>query len=256
MAAVSSDDRRSGLLFDRGDLSDSEFQLVALRDAWFRNADMSGARMRGVLLTDADIDGEIDGLRVNGIEVAPLVEAELDRRHPERAVFHTTDLAELRAGWATLEAMWDATLARVASMEPGTEDVSVDGEWSFTETLRHLVLATDAWLGSAILGKELPFHPIGVLFTEAAGHEAELGIDPTASPTYAEVLDVRAGRVAMVRDFLADVAPSELDEPRPNPWDRDHEMTVLDCLRVIFNEEWCHHRFASRDLDAIELGLA
>lgn len=256
MPTVPPDDPHPRLLFDRGDLSGSEFRLVTLHGTWFRLADLHKARMRGVSLVDAEIDGEIDGLRVNGIEIAPLVEAELDRRHPERAVFHASDPAELEAGWATLAAMWDATVARVASMEPGTEAVSVDGEWSFAETLRHLVLATDAWLGWTILDKELPFHPIGVLFTEAAGHEAELGIDATASPTYAEVLEVRAGRVAMVRDFLADVAPRELDERRTNPWDGDRTLSVLDCLRVIFQEEWYHHRFATRDLDAIELGVA
>jgi hypothetical protein len=39
---------------------------------------------------------------------------------------------------------------------------------------------------------------------------------------------------------------------RPNPWAPEHEVTVLGCLRVILNEEWEHHRYAVRDLDAIE----
>jgi hypothetical protein len=39
-------------------------------------------------------------------------------------------------------------------------DVSVGGEWSFAQTLRHLILATDAWLGRA-MEIEQPFHPIG-----------------------------------------------------------------------------------------------
>ncbi len=41
----------------------------------------------------------------------------------------------------------------------GTVDVSVDGEWSFAQTLRHLVLATDMWLGRAVLQIEKSFHP-------------------------------------------------------------------------------------------------
>ena len=159
--------------------------------------------MRGVALVDADLDGEIDRLRIWGVDVAPLVEAELDRRHPERAVLHATEPADLRAGWAGLEVMWAATVERVAGMPAGTQDVSVDGEWSFAHTLRHLVLATDAWLGQAILQHERPFHPLGVLFSEAAGDAADLGIDADATPSYAEVLEVRAGRVAMVRDYLA-----------------------------------------------------
>jgi hypothetical protein len=43
-------------------------------------------------------------------------------------------------------------------MPSGTVDVSVDGEWSFAQTLRHLILATDMWLGKAILEIEQPFH--------------------------------------------------------------------------------------------------
>jgi hypothetical protein len=205
---------------------------------------------------DADLDGEMQGLRIWGVEVAPLVEAELERRHPERALLRATEPADLRAGWTGLEAMWAATVERLAAMPPGTEDVSVDGEWSFAQTLRHLVLATDAWLGRAILRQERPFHPFGVLFTEAGDRESELGIDADATPTYAEVLEARAGRVAMVRDYLADVTPEELAATRADPWGGEWKPTVLKCLRVIFDEEWHHHRYAVRDLDAIDAGRA
>lgn len=46
-------------------------------------------------------------------------------------------------------------------MPADTVDVPVDGEWSFAQTLRHLVLATDVWLRRAILEVEQPFHPFG-----------------------------------------------------------------------------------------------
>lgn len=236
---------RRGIVFDRGDL----------RGASFRNVDLRGVRMRGVELGDADLDGDVDGLRIHGVEVAPLIGAELDRRHPERAVMRATDPADLQSGWVGLEAMWDATVARVEAMEPGTEHVSVDGEWSLAQTLRHLVFATDVWLGATILGRERPFHPIGQLFSEIAGRETQFGLDPDADPSLAEIVAVRAGRRAMVRDYLADVTPEQLAETRDDPWGPGRKPTVLQCLRVIFNEEWHHHRYATRDLDAIELGL-
>jgi len=72
------------------------------------------------------------------------------------------------------------------------------------------------------------------------------------TPEYADVLAVRAEHVALVRDFLATVTPERLAEPRPNPWAPDHQETVLACLHVILQEEWEHHRYAVRDLDAIE----
>ena len=137
-------------------------------------------------------------------------------------------------------------------MPAGTRDVSVAGEWSFTETLRHLVLATDAWLGKAILGRERPFHPLGLLFSEAIGREAEYGLDADANPSYEAVLEARAGRVATVRDYLATVTPQDLAGERADPWSDNWGPTVLQCLRVIFQEEWHHHRYAVRDLDAIE----
>jgi hypothetical protein len=37
-----------------------------------------------------------------------------------------------------------------------------------------------------------------------------------------------------------------------NPWAPDHPETVLSCLHTILEEEWEHHRYAVRDLDAIE----
>ena len=56
----------------------------------------------------------------------------------------------------------------------------------------------------------------------------------------------------MVRDFLAAVTSDELSARRKNPWEPQHEVTILSCLHVILEEEWEHHRFAVRDLDAIE----
>jgi hypothetical protein len=128
----------------------------------------------------------------------------------------------------------------------------VSGERSFAQTVRHPVLATDAWLGRAILEIEQPFDPIG-----QAGPGAEVdGLDMTlltsVTPPYAEVLEVRAGRVAMVRDFLAPVTSEVLAAARRNPHSPDCPETVLSCLHVILEEEWEHHRYAVRDLDAIE----
>ena len=193
-------------------------------------------------------------LRVNGVDVIPLVEAELDRRFPGRADRRAGDPDGLRAAWAAAERTWAATLSRVAAMPAGTVDVSVGGEWSFAQTLRHLVLATDIWLRRAILGIEQPFHPLGVANPDAEEDGLDVSGFTTVTPSYAEVLEVRAGRVAMVRDFLASVTSDELAVTRTNPWGPDRQETTLSCLHVILAEEWEHHRFAVRDLDAIEAG--
>ena len=81
-----------------------------------------------------------------------------------------------------------------------------------------------------------------------------MSVFSTTAPTYAEVLEVRAGRVAMVRDFLAAATPADLAIVRKNPWGPEHPVTILSCLHTIINEEWEHHRYAVRDLEAIEAG--
>jgi hypothetical protein len=240
------------------DLRGAEFVDADLRGARFVGADLSGVVMRGVEVRGADIDapwlsaGE-SFFRVNGVDVTPFVEAELDRRFPGRTDRRAGDPDGLRTAWAALERTWAATLERVAAMPAGTVDVSVDGEWSFAQTLRHLVLATDAWLGRAILGIGQPFHPIGQAFAGAEDEGLDMAIFTTVTPSYAEILEVRAGRVAMVRDFLATVTSDVLAATRKNPWSPEHQETTLSCLHVILEEEWEHHRFAVRDLDTIEV---
>jgi hypothetical protein len=238
------------------DLQGAEFVDADLRGARFVRADLSGVVMRAVEVQGADIDApwlcDGESLRVNGVDVIPLVEAELNRRFPGRADRRAGDPDGLRAAWAILERTWAATLERVAAMPAGTVDVSVAGEWSFAQTLRHLVMATDAWLGRSILGIQQPFHPIGEPNAEYETDGNDMSVFTTVTPSYAEVLEVRAGRVAMVRDFLAAVTAAELAETRKNPWDPEYQETTLSCLHVILREEWEHHRYAVRDLEAIK----
>jgi DinB superfamily/Pentapeptide repeats (8 copies) len=239
------------------DLQGAEFVGVNLRGAKFAKADLSGVVMRGVDVSGVDIDAPWlpDGdsfLRVNGVDVTAFVEAELDRRFPGRAERRAGDPDGLRAAWATLQRTWSATLERVAAMPAGTVDVSVDGEWSFAQTLRHLVLATDMWLRRAILEIDQPFHPIGKTDSSLEASAFAGASFTTVEPSYAEVLDVRASRVAMVRDFLATVTSDELAAARRNPHAPEYPETVLSCLHVILEEEWEHHRYAVRDLDSIE----
>lgn len=244
--------------FDQSDdLTGAQFVDVDLSGARFVRSRLSGAVMRGVDVDGADVDAPWlpDGrFLVNGVDVVPFVEAELDRRFPGRAQRRAADPDGLRSAWAALQEAWAQTLDRVAGMPPGTVDVSVDGEWSFAQTLRHLVMATDTWLGRAVLGLEQPYHPFGLPNAEAEDDGLDMSIFAGAAPTYDEVLAVRAERVAMVRDLLATVTPEDLAGERRNPWAPAYPETVLSCLHTILEEEWEHHRFAVRDLDVIAAG--
>lgn len=230
------------------------FYDLNLRNARFVQVDLSGAVLRGVVVSGVEIDspwlGEGEGLVVNGVDVTAYVDAELDRRFPGRADRHAGDPAGLRAAWESLEGTWSATLDRAATLPEGTVDESVEGEWSFAQTLRHLVLATDMWLGKAVLRHDQPFHPLGLMDAASEDDRDETAL-ATGTPSYAEVLDARADRVAMVGDHLASVTSAQLAEARPNPHSPEHSETVLSCLHTIFDEEWEHLRYAVRDLDAI-----
>ena len=240
------------------DLQGAEFVGANLRGARFVEADLSTVVMRGVEVTGMDIDAPWlvhgDGLFVNGVDVTAFVEEELNRRFPGRADRRAEDPDGMRAAWTTLERTWAVTLERVEAMPDGTVDVSVGGEWSLAQTLRHLVLATDTWLRRAILQVEQPFHPLGLAGPGAEDDGLDLSIFSTEIPSWAVVLEVRAEHVAMVRDFLATVTADELDVVRKNPWAPAYPETTRSCLHVILEEEWEHHRFAVRDLDAIAAG--
>jgi len=111
--------------FTRADkLQEAEFVGTDLSGARFVRADLSGVVMRGVDVQGADIDSPwlFDGesfLRVNGVDVIPLVDAELNRRFPGRAGRRAEDPDGLRAAWAALERTWSATLDRAAAMPAG-----------------------------------------------------------------------------------------------------------------------------------------
>jgi uncharacterized protein YjbI with pentapeptide repeats len=70
------EDNLSGSRFIRVDLTDAEFRAADLSRARFRGVDLSGVVMCGVELVDVRIDGEIQNLLINGVDVAPLVNAE------------------------------------------------------------------------------------------------------------------------------------------------------------------------------------
>jgi hypothetical protein len=82
------------------------------------------------------------------------VYAELDRRYPDRARMRPTDPAGFRTAWDILERLWAGTIARARELPPELLHESVDGEWSFIQTLRHLAFlpSLDEVLPCATIG--------------------------------------------------------------------------------------------------------
>src|SRR6476620_7555221 len=226
-----------------------------LTGAEFRECDLSRARLVGVVMQDAEIDGLVTNLVVNGVEVMSYVEAELDRRHPVRLLIRSDEPADLREAWRQLRDVWATTTERVRSMPEDSEHHGVDGEWSMVETLRHLVFVHDSWFRRCVLGLTEPFTAMG-LASPFVPHQEELGLDRSARPRLDEVLVVRARQASEIEAWLAEVTPEQLSQSAPVPDDDRWPpyakgRSVQQCLVTVFNEEWEHHRFCLRDLDKL-----
>jgi uncharacterized damage-inducible protein DinB len=255
MTRFTADDDLQGAEFVAADLSGSRFRFTDLDGATFDQSYLPRVVMRGVDLTGADIDGQIGGLKINGVEVLPLIEAELNRRHPGREHARSQVLAEQRESFEAALRTWSATLDRVAAMPAGTVDEQVDGEWSVAQTLRHLVFAVDGWVRHGIQGLDGAFSAIGLPFSEYDDEARALGVDVAATPSFQEAQTAFADRTAQVRALYDSLTQEAFEAParRLPPWEPEtRSLPVWRCLGVIANEAWEHHRFAERDLDELE----
>jgi uncharacterized protein YjbI with pentapeptide repeats len=250
-----SSENMTGSRFEDVLLAGAQFHRADLTGASFRLVDLTGVTIRGAALVNMDLSGMIENLWVNGVDVVPLVEAELNRRYPERAKMSPAGAAGYREAWDILERLWSETVERARGLARELLHERVDGEWSFIETLRHLVFATDAWVKRAILGEPSPWDPLDLPHDEMPD-EPSVPRDLGARPSLDEVLAVRADRMATVRQVLASLTDEKLagmTEPVIEPgYPEPGSFAVRRCLQAILSEEWEHRLYAERDLDALE----
>jgi DinB family protein/pentapeptide repeat protein len=235
----------------------ARFDVADLRGARFTDCDLTGVTIRDGWLVNVSISGYLSNVTVNGVDVAGFVDAELDRRHPERVHLREVQDADgFRAMWQTIERLWDGATERAAALPAAALAEQVDEEWSFEQTLRHLVFITDAWASRTVLDDPMPYHRLGLPQSWYPPDEApQLGIDLAARPTYDEILAARADRLAVMRGIVAGLTNADLGRPclrSPAPGYPDEERAVFECIAVVMEEEIEHYRFATRDLAVLE----
>jgi hypothetical protein len=237
-----------------------EHRDADLSGSRFRNVNLSGTRihsafLNGVVITDAWIedvrlDGNVQSLTVNGIDVTAYVDAELDRLHPDRRRLQATDVDGLRQAWEDAVDRTDAAVERARRLPADLLDERVNDEFSFIQTLRHLVFAHDRWLTGPVFGDPAPyFHPLGQPHDSAVEGPAD-GLDPDARPTLDDVLAVRYAQRRRLAEFLETAVDADLSRTLASP--NGGDTTVLHCIQVVLHEEWWHHQYAARDLAILE----
>lgn len=217
-----------------------------VRGLWLANAHVTGA-----WLMNASIEGDFEGLVMNGVEVAPLIDAELRKRHPILAKNYSRSIASRLEALDDVYAVWDALITRATVMGDEALHTQVDGEWSFAETVRHLIYATDCWFRHGVLDDGDAIHAIAMSHSEEYGKVPAIDLD--AKPSFDEVLRVRRENQAQLRTYMASLSDDDLNRPctPSHPGHPSGTFPVGEALWVIVNEEFWHSTYAERDLNSL-----
>ena len=176
------------------------------------------------------------------------VRDDLDSRHPERKELRPTDVTGLRRAFDALGQMWAPTIEHAQGLPQAKVHERVNGEYSFVETLRHLLFAWDNWITRMVLRVPNGYHPWGVAPETRADSVVDLD----------RVLEVRADGFARVGTYLSTASDADLQTVASPPDSSGYPQTnhpVIYCFRVVLHDEWWHHQYALRDLAVVETQL-
>lgn len=232
--------------FEDRDLSDSVFWGVNLQRSLFRDADLSGATFFHVLMNNTSIDGEIDRLVINGVDVTDYVNRH-DRWWPLRNSLSPNSVDGIITSWAILTSEWTKVLERVAMADPTAVTRSVDGEWSLNETLRHLLFAMDKWFSVPLLGHS-SFNALGLPNTSSQAKNWP-GLELVATADYKDVLRARAQQHQEFEAFISSLQIEDL--PETVSIEENGSVPALMCFHVVLEEEFEHLRYMVRDLTVL-----
>lgn len=232
--------------FEDRDLSDAVFWGVNLSRALFRDIDLTDARFFHGRFAHMSIDGIVDELVINGVDVTEYVNAH-DRWFPLRTQLEPASPDELSVAWSTLVRLWEDLLGRVSEIGTGIASRSVNGEWNLHDTLRHLVFVHDKWFRWPLL-EEREFAAIGLPNTGSQGGEWP-GLDLTRTVSYADLVEMRRRYQERFSVFVESTAWNDIPV----------EVDVLEngrvpgamCLHAVLEEEFEHLRYMIRDLEVI-----
>jgi hypothetical protein len=253
--------------FEHRDMSGSCFLDINLANARFENVNLSGTLfdnvyMAGATVSNANLQGfcvkdaYVAGMTVNGFSITELIDAEMDRRDPERLrlrIKDTSDPQAVREMVARLEklrnnfcSMLRSKKADVLALRPAPK------EWSAIECVRHLVFAEDLYINREIQNNHQPLNPVGMLpdFALNDPQYADAGKDPAVD--LETVLAAWQKIHTVTRQFLAAVTSDELKRNVNTPG--NNVSTVGGVLQVMAQHDLIHIRQAEAALAVAERG--
>jgi hypothetical protein len=196
------------------------------------------------MVADEEIDAIVRRLVVNGVEVTDYVN-ERDPWFAIRSRLFPTTRADMVAGLAALDEAWQETIAAARSLPAALLDEQVDGEFSFVQSVRHVVFAIDKWFLAPVLGE--PFAPMGLPNTGSLDFPWP-GLRYELRPTIDEALAALADRMQRLTAFVDALTDADdLDRPY-EILENGPGHALHDCIGVCMEEAFWHLRYARRDL--------
>lgn len=204
----------SNSTFHNLNLGKSTFDDVNLGKTLFHNVNLGQAVIRGANLARMRIEGcAIRGLSIDGMDIYPLIEAELDRRDPQRAALRMRDPFDpacVREVMARLETLRAGFRQQLGAADPTRLTARPKPEkWSALEHLRHLIFAEDLYLNRWLLRNDHPWSALGLLPSFLADNPAfaAVGGQPTddLETVWAAWDDIHTGMQAFLADLTVDV---------------------------------------------------
>ena len=150
------------------------------------------------------------------------------------------------AAWALVEDFSAETVERARVLPSEKLYESVDGEWSFLETQRHLVFATDRWITGPVLGEKDWFHPLGMPNPPLDEVPALGRSTSMPSPPSTKCSQYAAAAWIASPNWSKGINADDLNRQVVSP--NGGMVVVMSCLHVVFREEWWHDQYANRDL--------
>ena len=204
-----------GEVFEKRNMGGAVFRNVNLEGVIFDDVNLAGGSIRDANLKDFSIDeAYIEGMTIFGIRIDLLIEAEFDRRDPERVRLRMEDphdpesvqvmmerLDELRAGVYDLLRSTDP---QILTVNPGPD------RWSVVEILRHLVFAEDLYLNRWILRNDQPWNPVGLLPTFLQDDPAYGGVGGETTEDLEAILAAWEEIHAQMREVSSRLTSEEL----------------------------------------------